>query len=86
MYQVYLCDRCGRSVDSRSIPEWDGGLAPGWCEVLVTAVLGVVPVGEVDDATELYPEPDMWLLCDACSPAAVADLRAYVHRVRPPAN
>jgi hypothetical protein len=86
MYQVFVCDRCGRTVDSRSIADWEGALAPGWSEVIVTSASSVPASGDVEDPADLFPDPDVWLLCEDCAPAAVADLRAYVRAVRPPAN
>jgi hypothetical protein len=72
-YVVYVCDRCGRSFDSRSGGA-DGWLAPGWVEL--TATPSMAP-DDWDDESEV-PEPESFLLCDACSPGALGELRTYV--------
>jgi len=62
-YHVYICDRCSRRLEG-------GFISAGWCQIDVIH-------GFADDEpvpTEA-PEAESYILCDRCSPTAVAGIR-----------
>ena len=65
-YRVYVCDRCSKRLEA----EFFG---PGWCQI--NTMYGF-PEHRDDDTAP--PDEDTYVLCDECSPDALARLRSWV--------